>query len=58
MVAHGVSRGCKVPKSTSPERGDRIRSRFFRPGCGLWGISRPIPMADAMGYRLSPASRG
>jgi hypothetical protein len=47
-----------VPKSTSPERGDRIRSRFFRPGCGLWGISRPIPMADAMGYRLSPASRG
>ena len=45
-------------KMKSPDRGDRIESRILSPALRALGNFGPIPMADAMGYRLPPASRG
>jgi len=52
-IAHGVSRG-ETARSTKPRHGAKDRSvAIFRPLRGLCG-TRPIPMARAMGYFLSP----
>src|ERR1017187_5445595 len=52
-IAHGVSRG-ETARSTKPRHGAKDRAAaIFRPLRGLCG-TRPIPMARAMGYFLSP----
>jgi len=49
MVAHGVSRGADGQTQGEPRRGGRI----FRPSGACSGESF-FPMADAMGYDLTP----
>src|ERR1017187_7837269 len=52
-IARGVSCG-ETARSTKPRHGAKDRAAaIFRPPTGLCG-TRPIPMARAMGYFLSP----
>src|ERR1039458_4932404 len=52
-IAHGVKPWGNCEIHEAPARGERPRRRHLPPPTGLCG-TRPIPMARAMGYFLSP----